>query len=86
LIVLNTKTEQQIQSETTKQNETIDSPQTRLQQSQITYNELVVEKEIGEGGYGRVYVGNWNGTSVALKFCRNRRKIDEFMQEVRLMM
>jgi hypothetical protein len=75
------------------QNETLSSSQVRLQetqfpltQSQIGYNELVVEKKIGVGSYGKVCIGKWNGTPVALKFCRKKGKLDEFMQEVRVMM
>jgi predicted Ser/Thr protein kinase len=49
-------------------------------------NELVIEKEIGEGSYGRVCLGKWNAAPVALKFCRKKGKLDEFMHEVRLMM
>jgi hypothetical protein len=68
------------------QNESYASIHTTLTHSQITYNELSIEREIGEGSYGRVYVGNWNGTRVAIKFCRNKTKLDEFMHEVRLIM
>jgi predicted Ser/Thr protein kinase len=80
-----TQTEQS-QNETSIQSEILVSTQSRLKRSQITFNELVVEKEIGEGSYGRVYAGKWNGAPVALKFCRNRTQLDEFMHEVRLMM
>jgi predicted Ser/Thr protein kinase len=57
-----------------------------LPKSQITYNELSIEKEIGKGSYGKVCVGEWNGTRVAIKFCRNKTKLTEFMHEVRLIM
>jgi hypothetical protein len=68
------------------QNETLNLTQIKLQQSQISFNELLIEREIGEGSYGKVCVGKWNGSQVAIKFCRNKGKLDEFMQEVRLIM
>jgi predicted Ser/Thr protein kinase len=49
------------------------------------FDELAIEKEIGEGGYGKVYLGKWSGAPVALKFCRKKGKIDEFIKEVKLM-
>jgi hypothetical protein len=53
--------------------------------SQIGYNELVIEKEIGEGSYGKVYLGRWNDAPIALKFCRNKGNIDEFNSEIKIM-
>jgi hypothetical protein len=54
--------------------------------SQIGFNEFVLEREIGEGSYGKVYVGNWNGTHVALKFCRNKAKVEDVINEMKLLM
>jgi type II secretory pathway pseudopilin PulG len=51
---------------------------------QIPFNELTVRKEIGQGTYGRVYVGKWKKYRVALKFCQNNGKIEEFMREANL--
>jgi len=48
-------------------------------------NELEIGREIGNGNYGRVCVGKWKKYRVALKFCQNRRKKDEFMKEANLM-
>jgi hypothetical protein len=79
-----THTTQQTQS--TIQNQTFTATHISLPKSQIGYNELSIEKEIGEGSYGKVCVGDWNGTQVAIKFCRNKAKLDEFMHEVRLIM
>jgi serine/threonine protein kinase len=54
--------------------------------SEIPLNELEIGNEIGSGTYGRVCVGKWkNKYRVALKFCQNRGKIDEFMKEASLM-
>jgi predicted Ser/Thr protein kinase len=54
-------------------------------QTQISFNELVFEKEIGEGSYGKVYLGRWNDAPVALKFCRNKSTIDDFVSEIKIM-
>jgi len=53
--------------------------------SQIPFNEIVLEKEIGEGSYGMVYVGRWKHSPVALKFCQKSDVIDEFIREVKIM-
>jgi hypothetical protein len=68
------------------QNESHTSIYTTLTYSHISYTELVIEKQIGEGSYGKVYLGKWNEGLVALKFCRNRGKLDEFIHEMSLMM
>jgi serine/threonine protein kinase len=56
-----------------------------LESCQISYNELVVEREVGEGSYGKVCLGKWNDATVALKFCRNKGNIDEFVSEIKIM-
>jgi hypothetical protein len=53
--------------------------------AQIPLNELDIHKEIGEGTYGRVCIGKWKKYRVALKFCQNKGKMDEFMRETNLM-
>jgi predicted Ser/Thr protein kinase len=60
--------------------------QSGLKHSHISYNELVVEKEIGEGSYGKVCLGKWNNALVALKFCRKKGNIEDFAKEIRVMM
>lgn len=47
---------------------------------------LKVEKELGSGSFGKVYVGKWRQTKVAMKFCNVPGKLDEFVQEASLMM
>jgi serine/threonine protein kinase len=61
-------------------------PMNPLRRSQIPFNELTIEKEIGEGSYGRVCLGKWNTAIVALKFCRKREDIDDFLREAKIMM
>jgi len=54
--------------------------------SQVSFKELVVEKEIGEGSYGRICLGKWNNGVVALKFCRNKGTLDTFVDEIKVML
>eukprot|EP01112_Ceratiomyxa_fruticulosa_P014571 TRINITY_DN4189_c0_g3_i1.p1 TRINITY_DN4189_c0_g3~~TRINITY_DN4189_c0_g3_i1.p1 ORF type:complete len:481 (-),score=105.34 TRINITY_DN4189_c0_g3_i1:104-1546(-) len=55
----------------------------------VEYGEVVFEKKIGEGGYGKVYKGVWAGTKVAIKKLRASTKQEdeysEFFDEVRIM-
>jgi predicted Ser/Thr protein kinase len=57
-----------------------------LGHSQISFDGLVVENEIGKGSYGQVFVGKWNNARVALKFCRNKGNIENFIKECKIMM
>jgi len=59
--------------------------QTAMSRLQIPYKDLIIEKDIGEGGYGKVQLGRWNSAPVALKFCRTKTNTEEFMREVKLM-
>jgi len=61
------------------------SYQMSMKRWQIAFNDIVVEKEVGEGSYGKVCLGKWNAASVALKFCRKNRKIEDFLQEMKIM-
>jgi serine/threonine protein kinase len=56
-----------------------------LTPGQIPFNELEIRRQIGNGNYGRICVGKWKKYRVALKFCQNRGKMDEFMREANLM-
>jgi len=59
---------------------------TRTKKScQIAYNELVIEKDIGEGSYGKVCLASWNRAPVALKFCRTKESVDDLIGEIRIM-
>jgi serine/threonine protein kinase len=50
---------------------------------------LEVERELGQGRYGRVCMGKWIKNNqkyqVALKFCHNKSDLNEFMREAKLM-
>jgi hypothetical protein len=54
--------------------------------SQISFNEIIIDKEIGDGSHGKVFVGKWNNATVALKFCRNQGSIENFLKECKIMM
>jgi predicted Ser/Thr protein kinase len=56
-----------------------------IKHSQISFADLVVEKEIGEGSFGKVCLGKWNSALVALKFCRKKGNIEDFMREAQIM-
>jgi hypothetical protein len=70
-----------------REKETItQSANSLLKRSQsITFTDLVVEKKIGTGSYGKVCLGKWNAAPVALKFCRKKGNVEDFMREIRLM-
>jgi hypothetical protein len=53
---------------------------------QISFQDISVEKELGKGSYGRVYLGRWNGAPVALKFCKEKEGLEDFWKEANLMM
>jgi len=65
--------------------ESVFSSASATKHSQVSFNEIIVEREIGEGSYGKVCLGKWNAAPVALKFCKRKGKIDDFMREIRLM-
>jgi hypothetical protein len=71
---------------TTTQTDLSTSSASSMAKSQISFKELTIEKELGEGGYGKVCLGKWNAAPVALKFCKKKGNIEDFMREIRLMM
>jgi hypothetical protein len=83
-----TNSKEMSHSEVIYNKETItQSANSLLKRSQvITFTELKVEKKIGTGSYGKVCLGQWNAAPVALKFCRKKGNLEDFMREIRLMM
>jgi hypothetical protein len=73
-------------SNTTILTDLLTKSSTTTQKSQISFNELIVEKKIGIGGYGEVFLGKWNSAPVAIKFCKNKGEMDGFIREIKLMM
>jgi len=61
------------------------STQRALSYSQIPYSELAIEREIGEGSYGKIFYGHWFNTPVALKFCKYKPQLVDFIKEMKLL-
>jgi predicted Ser/Thr protein kinase len=74
------------QSGPTNQTQLLETSGTFTKYSQISMNEIAIVKELGEGSYGKVCLGKWRAARVALKFCKNKEKLDEFINEMKLMM
>jgi len=56
-----------------------------LNKLNIPYNSLKLIKEIGSGGFGKVYRGKWNHTTVAIKLCSSPADIEALQIEAQLM-
>jgi predicted Ser/Thr protein kinase len=56
-----------------------------IKRSQIPFSDIVVEKELAEGSLGRVCYGQWKHAPVALKFCRNKKGINDFLREIQIL-
>jgi len=80
-----TTTREASQTELASQIQLPETSRTFTKYSQISLKEITIEKELGEGKYGKVCLGKWHAACVALKFCKNKAKIDEFMNEMILM-
>jgi predicted Ser/Thr protein kinase len=51
----------------------------------IPFADVKIERELGKGSYGKVYLGQWDGAPVALKFCKEKEGLDNFLKEANLM-
>jgi predicted Ser/Thr protein kinase len=51
----------------------------------ISFEDLEFEKEIGKGSYGKLWLGRWSGSHVALKFCQESEGLKDFLKEVYVM-
>ncbi len=51
----------------------------------IPYSDLKFVREIGAGAFGKVYIGEWQKTTVALKIS-SASSTDEFIREAALLM
>jgi len=65
--------------------EILEATQSTSRETLIAFNEITVEKKIGSGNYGSVYLAKWNQAHVALKFCQQKGNFEEFMKEMKLM-
>jgi predicted Ser/Thr protein kinase len=52
----------------------------------IPYREISFKREIGAGGFGKVFMGEWQSTEVAIKVSNNMTSYEEFRKEAELMM
>jgi serine/threonine protein kinase len=73
------------QSGPTNQTQLLETSRTCTKYSQISLSEIAIVKELGEGSYGKVCLGKWRAARVALKFCKNKENLDEFINEMKLM-
>ncbi|EDR28267.1 protein serine/threonine kinase, putative [Entamoeba dispar SAW760] len=56
--------------------------------TRLDYDELIMEKQIGEGSFGTVYKGMFRGNSVAIKVMKipdDDEQMEEFEKEVRML-
>jgi predicted Ser/Thr protein kinase len=51
----------------------------------IPYREISFKREIGAGGFGKVFMGEWQSTEVAIKVSNNMTSYEEFRKEAELM-
>jgi predicted Ser/Thr protein kinase len=47
--------------------------------------DIFIEKHLGEGSYASVFLGRWNGASVALKIFKSELASPEFLSEVKIL-
>ncbi|PRP82404.1 hypothetical protein PROFUN_10180 [Planoprotostelium fungivorum] len=54
---------------------------------QLLIRDVTVEKIIGQGNFGKVYKGDWNGTPVAIKGVKNQDDFqdNQFKEEIKLL-
>lgn len=72
-----------------KQKDVVQAFKLRLQElgfKNINVSDYVKEKEIGKGGYGKVYKGTFEGKTVAIKElfieCKDKQAFDEILKEI----
>jgi serine/threonine protein kinase len=51
----------------------------------IPFKDLILKEEIGSGAYGKVYVGEWEKTEVAIKLNQRIANMENFLHEATLM-
>jgi predicted Ser/Thr protein kinase len=47
---------------------------------------ITIKHLLGEGKFGQVYLGEWNGTEVALKKLREGEDMNEFYREAAILL
>jgi predicted Ser/Thr protein kinase len=51
----------------------------------VPWNEIKIVRDIGKGSYGKVCLGKWRHTDVAVKFCNDIGNVEDFLREAELM-
>ena len=64
--------------------QTINSTVNILSKSQVPYSDLLFERSLGKGAFGEVFFGHWKGIPVAMKVCKSKSKLEEFLDEMKL--
>jgi len=64
----------------------IESPKQYKYKTITQLHEITIGKKLGGGNYGEVYLGNWNGTDVALKKMKNNEDFISFEKEASVLM
>jgi len=57
----------------TNQTQLLEISRTFSKESQISLNEIAIVKELGEGNFGKVFLGKWRAAPVGLKFYKTRK-------------
>lgn len=47
--------------------------------------EVTIAESLGEGNFGTVYLGYWNGVKVAAKKLKGRNELEAFLREAELL-
>jgi predicted Ser/Thr protein kinase len=64
----------------------VDFPEELQRNYIIPFSEFSIVKDLGEGNYSQIYLGEWKGTSVALKFCKTIDNTEQFLNEAQIML
>jgi predicted Ser/Thr protein kinase len=64
--------------------QTINSTVNIFSRSQVSYSDLLFGKSLGKGAFGEVFFGHWKGIPVAMKVCKSKSKLEEFLHEMKL--
>jgi predicted Ser/Thr protein kinase len=64
--------------------QTINSTVNILSKSQVSYSDLLFDKSLGKGAFGEVFFGYWRDIPVAMKVCKSKSKLEEFLHEMKL--
>jgi len=75
----------QSEKEVIKSTNTGSTVTTLQQRLQVPWADITIIRQIGKGSYGKVCLGKWQHTEVAVKFCSDIGNAEEFLKEAELM-